>query len=204
VEFFAQRLEPIDISLGGLRIYSDQDYRVGEFLRLDIFFPPAQHVTFAAEVMWTKTLGKGAPARFDLGLAFVELHPDALKVLLSALGSAGEVDGSPESEPAGEPVPSSIEVASDERNSEVRPVTAGPATVREGRAARSLLSKIPVVAVDAHKLRSEPLDPRAGLLVSLIDGVTTVGSLLDSSPMSVDETLSLLEDLRLRGIVDLL
>jgi len=133
VEFFAQRLEPIDISLGGLRIYSDQDYRVGELLRLDIFFPRAQHVTFTAEVMWTKTLGKGAPARFDLGLAFVELHPNALKVLLSALGSAGEADSSPESEPAREPVLGAIEVASDERTSEVRPVSAGPATVREGR-----------------------------------------------------------------------
>jgi hypothetical protein len=203
VEFFAQRLEPVDISLGGLRIYSDQEYRVGELLRLDIFFPRDLLVTFTAEVMWTKILGKGAPARFDLGLAFVELSPEALNVLLSALGSEREVDSSPESrvEPAREPVHSAIEFASNEPSSEVVPVTSGPATVRMGRGARSMLSSIPVVSAD--KLHSAQLDRRAASLVSLIDGLTTVEGLLDLRAMSPDETLSLLEDLRQRGIIEL-
>jgi hypothetical protein len=203
VEFFAQRLEPVDISLGGLRIYSDQEYRVSELLRLDIFFPRDLLVTFTAEVMWTKILGKGAPARFDLGLAFVELGPEALNVLLRALGSETEVDSCPELEvePALEVVHSAIEFASNEPSSEVLPVTSGPATVRQGRGARSLLCSIPVVAAD--KLHAAQLDARAASLVSLVDGLTTVEGLLELSAMSLDETLSLLKDLRQRGIIEL-
>jgi hypothetical protein len=80
-DFFAQHLEPVDISFGGLRTYSDEEYQVGAFVRLDIFLSGVAPVTLSAEVMWIKTLGRGAPARFDVGLAFVDLRPDAVNVL---------------------------------------------------------------------------------------------------------------------------
>jgi hypothetical protein len=40
-------------------------------------------------------------------------------------------------------------------------------------------------------------------LVWLIDGITSVESLLDPSGMPADETLAILKDLRLRGIIEL-
>jgi hypothetical protein len=57
--------------------------------------------------------------------------------------------------------------------------------------------------VDDAELRAATLDGRSGFLVSLIDGVTSVESLLDLSGMPGEETLTRLEDLRLHGIVDL-
>ena len=96
-DFFAQRLEPVDISFGGLRTYSDDEYRVGAFLRLDIFFSGVAPVTLSTEVMWVKPLRKGALARFELGLAFVDLKPDALNVLRRLFSEAEGVDRAPAS-----------------------------------------------------------------------------------------------------------
>jgi hypothetical protein len=174
-DFFAQHLEPVDISLGGLRTYSDEEYRVGAFVRLDIFVSGVVPVTLSAEVMWIKTLGKGAPARFDVGLAFVDLGPDVLDVLQPLFLPTERSERAPGSKVASRP-------ASD---------------------ARALLARIPMILVDADRLLATKLDARAGFLVALIDGVTSVEALLDLSGMPLRETLDLIEDLRRRGIVAL-
>jgi hypothetical protein len=59
------------------------------------------------------------------------------------------------------------------------------------------------VLVAGERLREAPLDCRAGFIVSLIDGKTTVEELLDLSGMPDQETLAIVEDLRLRGIIKL-
>jgi hypothetical protein len=35
--------------------------------------------------MWVSALGEDAPARFDVGLRFVEIEPDALKFLMQVI-----------------------------------------------------------------------------------------------------------------------
>jgi Tfp pilus assembly protein PilZ len=204
VEFFAQHLESIDVSFGGLRINSDAEYRVGAPVRLDIFSPTGAPITLTAEVVWIEAVGNRVRARFDVGLAFVELTSDALKFLMTVLDSEVPWVGSPESKGLPAPEESSVEFIRDEPVSEILPVTSEPPTVRQGRGARSMLARIPVVVVDAEMLRAERLDARAGFLVSLIDGITMVESLLNLSGMSPDETLALLEDLRRRGVVELI
>jgi hypothetical protein len=179
VEFFAQHLEPIDIGLGGLRIQSHEEYRVGALLPLDIAFARIAPVTFNAEIMWTEALRAGEKGRFDVGLAFVDLTQRALKVLLTVLAS--------ERDPA----------------SEVRRVAPKSATTRTGGSSHSMLSRTPIVVVNDAELRATSLDGRSGFLVSLIDGVTSVESLIDLSGMPAEQTLAILEDLRLRRIVDL-
>jgi hypothetical protein len=191
VDFFAQRVDPVDISFGGLRIYCDEEHALGAVLRLDVFFPSAAPVTCATEVVWIKALGKGAPARLDVGLAFVELSPAALKLLLNVLGSDSESADMRESDPVKDDVPIS----------DVRPATSEPATVRQDKNIRAMLSGVPVLVAGVDHLRAGQLDGRAGFILSLIDGVTTVENLLDLSGMPADETLAVLEDLRQRGIV---
>jgi hypothetical protein len=78
--------EPVDISLGGLRIFSDEERRVGELLKMEFFLPDVPPVTYTAEVVWVEALDKDAPARFDIGLKFIQLEPDALKLLLRVVG----------------------------------------------------------------------------------------------------------------------
>ena len=49
--------------------------------------PDARPVTFAAEIVWVEELTAGALARFDIGLRFLQLDAEAMKLLLHVLGS---------------------------------------------------------------------------------------------------------------------
>jgi hypothetical protein len=64
-------------------------------------------------------------------------------------------------------------------------------------------SDIPVLTAGVDHLRAAQLDGRAGFVLSLIDGVTSVESILDLSGMPAEQTLAILEDLRQRRIVEL-
>lgn len=76
--------------MGGLRIYSDEPRRVGELLKLELFFKDVPPVTYTAEVVWVESLPKGGPARFDVGLKFLNLSPDAIKLLTTVLAPVGD------------------------------------------------------------------------------------------------------------------
>jgi hypothetical protein len=86
MEFLARQREPVDVSMGGIRIYSDDRLRVGELLKMEFFLPDTPPVTYTAEVVWVEPLKVAAPARFDVGLKFIQLEPDALELLLKVLG----------------------------------------------------------------------------------------------------------------------
>ena len=85
VEFLARQREPVDVSLGGVRIYSDDELRVGKLLKMEFFLADVPPVTYTAEVVWIERLPAAAPARFDVGLKFIQLEPDALKLLTKVL-----------------------------------------------------------------------------------------------------------------------
>jgi Tfp pilus assembly protein PilZ len=90
MEFLARQRQPIDLSLGGVRIYSDDRMKVGELLKLEFFLDASAPVTYTAQVVWIEPLDKGAPAHFDVGLKFLDLEPEALKLLVSVLGPLEE------------------------------------------------------------------------------------------------------------------
>jgi hypothetical protein len=90
MQFLARMREPVDISLGGLRIFSDEERKVGELLKLEFFLPDVQPVTYTAEVVWVDPLEEGGPARFDIGLKFIQLEPEAIKLLLQVVGPPEE------------------------------------------------------------------------------------------------------------------
>src|SRR5215472_12897153 len=85
IHLLAQR-KPIDVSLGGVRIYSDENLRVGELLKMEFFLPDVTPVTYTAEVVWIEPLPAGSPARFDVGLKFIQLEPAAITLLMGVLG----------------------------------------------------------------------------------------------------------------------
>ena len=68
-----QPRQAIDISLGGMRIFSDDPVKLGSLLELDLFLPDQTTVTAKAEVVWVEELPPGAPALYDVGLRFTEL-----------------------------------------------------------------------------------------------------------------------------------
>jgi c-di-GMP-binding flagellar brake protein YcgR len=77
--------DALDISLGGVRIYSHKRLAVGAIISLEIFRPDGPPASYRAQVMWAAALGEGAPAQFDIGLRFIEIEPDALNLLMQVI-----------------------------------------------------------------------------------------------------------------------
>jgi hypothetical protein len=66
-----------------------------------------------------------------------------------------------------------------------------------------LKSSVPLLTVSFAELRTMPLDHRAGFLISLIDGASTVEMILDMSGMPENEALSILGSFAQQGIIAL-
>lgn len=82
----AQRVK--DVSLGGIRAYSDEERLPGERLQLEISSPGAEPVVVAAEVVRVERLPSDAAARFDVGLRFVGTGDDELLRIERMLATA--------------------------------------------------------------------------------------------------------------------
>ena len=74
-----------DISLGGMRVFSDERFEVGGRLDLDVLLPDGSSVRCWAEVVWLVELGAGAPANFDVGLMFTDMAQDDVQRLAAVL-----------------------------------------------------------------------------------------------------------------------
>ena len=74
-----------DISLGGLRAYSDELHKVGEKLEVELAFPDGGGATCLAEVVWAEELPAGAPARYETGLRFLQIEPEDLERIAALL-----------------------------------------------------------------------------------------------------------------------
>lgn len=90
MSFLARQREPVDVSLGGVRIFSDDPLKIGKLLKMEFFLPDVEPVTYTAEVVWIDPLPSGAPAKFDVGLKFIQLDPGALQLLTQVLGPEEE------------------------------------------------------------------------------------------------------------------
>ncbi len=77
---------PVDVSVGGIRMYSDDALEVGTRLELELLVPGEEKVEFIVRVVWIDALPEGAPARYDVGFEFLKLSDVAaahLRALLS-------------------------------------------------------------------------------------------------------------------------
>lgn len=85
----AKQQRPQDISLGGMRIYSDEAIRKGTKLELELFLPDASSVTCKVEVVWIDALPAGSPAKHDVGLKFIDIRSEDRARLATVLEDAG-------------------------------------------------------------------------------------------------------------------
>jgi Tfp pilus assembly protein PilZ len=78
-----------DISLGGARVFSDDEFPVGSKLDLDVLLPDGSTVRCWARVVWLTPLGPQAAARFDVGLTFVDMAVSDVQRLATVLSRTG-------------------------------------------------------------------------------------------------------------------
>jgi Tfp pilus assembly protein PilZ len=62
-----------DISLGGVCVYTDDTHKVGEHLELELFLPTGETVTLDTRIVWIDALGPKEPAKFEIGLQYVDI-----------------------------------------------------------------------------------------------------------------------------------
>lgn len=66
---------------------------------------------------------------------------------------------------------------------------------------RLTTASVPVLAMSAAQMRGMQLDHRAGFILSHVDGVSSVETILDVSGMQGSEVLALLQELLDKGII---
>lgn len=74
-----------NISLGGMRVFADEQFTIGMRLDLDVLVGNGEWVRCWAEVVWSVELGPGGPAKFDIGLRFTDMSPSDVQRLASVL-----------------------------------------------------------------------------------------------------------------------
>lgn len=89
VKLLNRKRAPVDLSLGGVRVFSDDRYKLGDLVKMEFFVEGSPHVTYTAQVVWIDAMPSDAPAKYDVGLKFVDLTPAALKWLAGILGPEG-------------------------------------------------------------------------------------------------------------------
>lgn len=74
-----------DVSLGGMRLYADEAPKPGDRLELELFLPDQSEITCRTEVVWVEELAQGAPARFEVGVKFVDVSAQDMERLSAVL-----------------------------------------------------------------------------------------------------------------------
>ena len=81
IKILGPRRRISDISLAGVRIYSDEPLKEGDQLEIELFLPNGQTVIATARVVWIRRLPSDEDARFDVGLEFTSLPDNATQEL---------------------------------------------------------------------------------------------------------------------------
>ena len=76
----------VNMSLGGARVFSDERLRIGTRLNIELLAGPENVIKVLARVVWIDELDAGSPARFDVGLEFLDVPNEMMSRLAVLLG----------------------------------------------------------------------------------------------------------------------
>lgn len=92
IKVLSPRRRILDISPGGVRIFSDEQLREEDQLEIELFLPNGQTIIATARVVWIKKLPPGGDARFDVGLEFTSFPANATQELKYVLNTESTED----------------------------------------------------------------------------------------------------------------
>ncbi len=94
----------VNLSMGGARVFSDDRMKVGSKLNLELMPEPETSVQVFARVAWIDELPEGAPARFDVGLEFLDVPEEMVSRLAAILQRDEDYQREVETSPPRDPV----------------------------------------------------------------------------------------------------
>jgi len=74
-----------NISMGGIRIFSDKELKIGKKLEIEIFLSAGTSVLATTQVVWIRELPPDSEALYDVGLEFVSMPPEHMEALKAVL-----------------------------------------------------------------------------------------------------------------------
>jgi hypothetical protein len=77
-----------DMSLGGVRIFTDDALSVGKRLQIELFLPDGGSLSVDVRVAWVKSLASDDFAQYEAGLEFLTMDPDKEQLLLRCVMDA--------------------------------------------------------------------------------------------------------------------
>jgi Tfp pilus assembly protein PilZ len=91
---FSARKPLVNISLGGIRIYSDEKFKIGKRLEIELLLPDDMVLQCTMKVVWQSPLPEGSKATYDTGLQFLDVPADGLHHLTEVLEQSDPGDKS--------------------------------------------------------------------------------------------------------------
>jgi hypothetical protein len=82
---FHHRRSSVDVSAGGMRVFSDEPVQVGDELELDLLPPGDSPIRVWTRVAWVEELPAGADACYEVGLHFSDIADEDRQRLASVL-----------------------------------------------------------------------------------------------------------------------
>lgn len=79
------RRAAVDVSLGGMRVYTDDHLTVGKRLEIELFLDGDAATRCWARIAWVEALPPDAGAAYDIGLEFTDMQDSVAGLLNTAL-----------------------------------------------------------------------------------------------------------------------
>jgi len=94
----------VNMSLGGARVFSDDRLKLGTKLALELLADAESTVQVLARVVWIDEQPPGSPARYDVGLEFLEVPEEMISRLAAILQKDEDFKRQLEAQPARDPL----------------------------------------------------------------------------------------------------
>ncbi len=82
---FGTNSQASNISLAGIRIYSNKPLKKGQALEIELLLPNGNSLKAIVRVVWINALPPGSEALYDVGLEFLNIADDVIPKLQSVL-----------------------------------------------------------------------------------------------------------------------
>jgi c-di-GMP-binding flagellar brake protein YcgR len=83
--FLHHRRSSVNVSLGGMRVYTDEKLNIGEALELELLLGEDTTARCWARIAWVEKLGASHGAAYDIGLEFTDMTDHDRRLLMTSL-----------------------------------------------------------------------------------------------------------------------
>jgi len=89
---FGTSSQAANISLAGVRIYSNKPFKKGQALEIELLLPSGNSLKAIVRIVWISALPPGSEALYDVGLEFLNIADDVISKLQFVLEDSSSIE----------------------------------------------------------------------------------------------------------------